>query len=232
MNRQSSIVLVICIVILMMGAFATYGNIVEKDASMREDLLVNTKLAATAFNASEIKALTGSPADLNSSNYLKLKTLVTDQKETTSSARFVYLLGQYDNGTVFFFIDSEPADSPDNSPPGQIFSVHSETIDNAFNGTAGTGGPLADPWGVWVSGMVPILDPETGEVIAVLGMDISADNWNHETILSGMVPGLSAVLTTMAIAIFFTLQNRRRKRTAGCPKWHGPSGNQWISTAP
>lgn len=211
MNRQSHIVLVICIVILMLGAFATYGSIVGKDASMREDLLVNTKMAATAFNTSDIKALTGSPADLNSPNYLKLKTLVTDQKDASSSARFVYLLGQYDNGTIFFFIDSEPADSPDNSPPGQIFAVPSVTIDNAFNGTAGTGGPLADQWGVWVSGMVPLFDPETGKVIAVLGMDISADNWNHDTIISGLVPGLAAVLTTMVVAIFFTLQSRRRE---------------------
>jgi PAS domain S-box-containing protein len=204
-------VLTVCIAILVIGSFFTYGTMVNKDTSMREDLLANTKVAATAVNISDIKALAGSPDDLNNSHYQKLKVLMTAQREAIPSARFVYLMGQYDNGTIFFFIDSEPADSPDNSPPGQIYDVPSVTIDNAFKGIADTGGPLADQWGVWVSGMVPIFDPDTGKVIAVLGMDISANHWGEQTIESGLVPGLTAVLITTLVVIFFTLQIRRKE---------------------
>ena len=211
MDRQSRMVLTACIAILVIGSFITYGTATGKDASMRGDLLVNTKLAATAVNVSDVKALAGSADDLNSSNYQHLKVLMATQRDAVPAARFVYLLGQHSNGSIFFFIDSEPADSPDNSPPGQIYVVHSVTIDNAFLGKADVGGPLNDQWGVWMSGMVPITDPDTGKVIAVLGMDVSANHWTEQTIESGSVPGLTAVLIATLIAIFFTLQRRRKE---------------------
>jgi PAS domain S-box-containing protein len=203
--------LVVCIVILLIGSIITYEEVDRKDASMRGNLLANTKVAATAVNVSDIKALNGSMDDLNSSHYQNLKALMSEQRAALPSARFVYLLGQHDDGTIFFFVDSEPADSPDNSPPGQIYVISSLTIDNAFQGRADSGGPLNDQWGIWMSGMVPIFDPDTGKVVAVLGMDISGNDWTQQKIESGLVPGLTTALILTLVAIFLILQKRRRE---------------------
>ncbi len=211
MDKNIRMVLTVCITIMVVGSFVTYETMVAKDSSMRGDLLANSKVAAIAVDADDIKALNGSTEDLNSSHYQKLKALMAEQRAAIPSARFVYLLGQLPNGTIFFFVDSEPADSPDSSPPGQIYEISSMTIDNAFNGKGDTGGPLIDQWGTWMSGMVPIKDPDTGNVIAVLGMDISASHWMENTIESGLVPGLTAILLTTIVAIFFTLQERRKE---------------------
>ena len=195
----------------MIGTVATYGTMVGKDASMRADLLTDSKIAAAGVNVSDIKALTATPEDLSSPHYQKLKILMAEDRAAMPSARFVYLIGLYSNGTIFFYVDSEPATSPDNSPPGQVYEITSVTIDNAFLGKEGTGGPLIDQWGTWVSGMVPIKDPETGLVVAVLGIDVDARDWTEQIIESGLVPGLAAILITTLVAIFFVLHMRRRE---------------------
>jgi PAS domain S-box-containing protein len=195
---------------MVIGSFITYGTMDGRSASMRQDLLTHTKMAATGVNVSDVKALVGSVDDLNSSQYQQLKMLMSAQRAALPSARFVYLLGQQADGTIFFYVDSEPADSPDSSPPGQIYGTPSATIDGAFQGKADTGGPQIDQWGVWMSGMVPIIDPDSGKVLAVLGMDISADNWMQQTIEAGLVPGLTTVLILTLVLIFFTIQMRRK----------------------
>ena len=43
--------------------------------------------------------------------------------------------------------------------------------------TAATDGPVADRWGTWVSALVPLTDPDTGQPLAVLGMDIDGSRW-------------------------------------------------------
>jgi PAS domain S-box-containing protein len=211
LDRHSRIILAVCVAILMIGTFATYGTMVGKDASMREELLTNSRIAAAGVNASDIMELAGSPADLDSTHYQKLKALMAEERSAIPSARFVYLLGQYPNGTVFFFVDSEPETSVDNSPPGQIYGASSIAIESAFLGGEGTEGPLTDHWGTWVSGLVPIKDPVSGKVVAVLGMDIGASDWTRQTIESGLVPGLTAVLMTVLAAIFYVMQRRRRE---------------------
>ena len=219
MDKYARWVVVACIAILVIGSFATYEAAVQKDATMRADLLAKAKLATTAVNASDIKALTGTPADLDSSQYQKLKLLMAEQRDAEPASRFVYLLGQYPNGTIFFYIDSEPASMPDNSPPGEIYDVHSTSIDDAFGGIANTGGPLSDQWGVWVSGLVPIIDPETGKVIAVLGIDISATDWNNQIIDAALVPGLTSLLIATLIVIFFTMQGWRKEENRKLAEW-------------
>ena len=48
-------------------------------------------------------------------------------------------------------------------------------------------------------------------MIAVLGMDINANHWNEQRIDSGLVPGLTAVLISTLVAIFFVFQRRRKE---------------------
>ena len=49
-------------------------------------------------------------------------------------------------------------------------------------------GPYLDPWGSFVSGAVPILDPATGAVPAVLVMDMDAGAWKWDLARAGIPP--------------------------------------------
>ncbi|MBM4288199.1 MAG: PAS domain S-box protein, partial [Deltaproteobacteria bacterium] len=57
-------------------------------------------------------------------------------------------------------------------------------------------------WGLWVSGLVPIIDPQTGEMLAVLGMDITARTWNWQVAGRAALPvGLILALLISTAAV-------------------------------
>ena len=135
-------------------------------------------------------------------------------RSTDPLIRFVYVLGQRPDGTVFFFIDSEPPESEDYSPPGQMYPEASATLLNTFTtGMETTEGPDADRWGTWVSGLVPITDPQTGEIIAVLGTDVDARDWTVQIIIASAPAVIAMLLLLLLLLIFYyVLQRNERER--------------------
>ncbi|MBA4357778.1 MAG: hypothetical protein C0405_08645, partial [Desulfovibrio sp.] len=150
---------------------------VRKDAEERGRILQAIRNGSLAFSAREIALLSGSAADLNHLTYLRLKGQLQDLRRANPGSRFLYLMGSRD-GRIFFFADSEPAGSPEASPPGQVYEEATETLRAVFEqGVEATEGPLPDQWGIWVSGLVPI--SEGHGVTAVLGMDVDASAWQR-----------------------------------------------------
>ncbi len=78
-----------------------------------------------------IEELSGSAEDLNNPTYVMEKHSLARLIEVTNPIRFAYLLGER-NGSVVFLMDSEPPDSPDYSPPGQIFYEAQDSIMGIF----------------------------------------------------------------------------------------------------
>ncbi len=104
--------------------------------------------------------------------------------------------------------------STDYSPPGQVYSEASATLLNTFSsGKEITEGPLSDRWGTWVSGLFPITDPMTGKVVAVLGTDIDARDWNIE-IIKASAPAVIAmfVLVFFLLIFFYVLERNEREK--------------------
>jgi len=133
--------------------------IAQKDRALRTELQGTTRMVAQTINPERIKALTGTAADLENTSYTRLKEQLSAIRAAQSQCRFIYLLGRKADGSIFFFGDSEPADSKDCSPPGQLFAEAPEGIRLAFtNRTAACLGPVTDRWGTWVTGLEPILD--------------------------------------------------------------------------
>jgi len=149
----------------------------RQDRAERDRILQAIRNGALAFSAREIQLLAGAAEDLNHLSYQRVKGQLQDMRRANPGSRFLYLMGLRD-GRVFFFADSEPADSPDASPPGQVYEQASDTLRGVFaTGREATEGPLPDAWGIWVSGLVPISNGPG--VVAVLGMDIDARDWRR-----------------------------------------------------
>jgi len=197
------------ILILIVGAVFTGWTVIEKDGQMRQRLLTETRLAAAGIRTENVAALTGSGADLNSQDYQTLKEYLIRTRSASPKIRFVYLTGQRPDGKVFFFADSEPPESEDNSPPGQVYTEASDSFRQVFR-TAGqiTEGPVSDRWGTWVSGFVPLISPKTGTPLAVLGMDVDAGDWNRELFTAAIVPVLITGVFLSVLVLFFILQQR------------------------
>ena len=197
------------IVILVSGLALTSWTIQREDSLHRADLLTKTHLLEGDISSEYVKGLTGSESDLGSPEYQILKNQLIRTRSVDPGIRFIYLMGQRSDGTVFFYLDSEPPESPDYSPPGQVYPEASSTLLHSFaSGKDATEGPATDRWGTWVSSIVPITDPATGKVIGVLGADINAQNWNIGIIRASAPSIILTLLLVFFLLIFVYIQQR------------------------
>jgi PAS domain S-box-containing protein len=149
-------------VILLSGAALTWWSTERADREMRARLLQQTQVLAETANLRHIQKLTGTIEDLTSPIYQRLKRQMTAVRADTPHCRFIYLLGRKADGSIFFFLDSEPTSSKDYSPPGQIYEEAPDGFRRVFSScNAAAEGPYTDRWGTWVSLLVPIQDQRT-----------------------------------------------------------------------
>ena len=173
----------------------------------REGLLTHARIGATTIGEMSTPNLTATPADLTTSTYQSLKRQLERFREAEESVRFVYLLRK-SGDQILFLADSEPPGSTDYSPPGQEYSEASPALHAIFaDGQPATEGPLADRWGVWVTGFAPVFDP-TGVLVAVLGVDVDAATWTGAVARSRLVPILITFLLSVLLVLFYAIQRR------------------------
>ena len=145
--------------IFVAGAALTSMLVWRADSSMRADLLEKIRLVEQGVDADNLRALTGTAADLESPAYLRIKEQLAATRAANPLCRFLYLLGRRADGEIFFFADSEPATSKDCSPAGQVFQEATKACRGVFSRQeSAVEGPVTDRWGTWVSGFVPILE--------------------------------------------------------------------------
>ncbi|MEI6210696.1 MAG: PAS domain-containing protein [bacterium] len=198
--------------VLALGALGSAFLIALTNQAQRQDLLRQASLVAQAVNPDHLYALTGTEADLLTPRYLRLKQQLLLTRNYSRSCRFLYLMGRKPDGSVFFYVDSEPADSKDCSPAGQIYREVPEECRRVFDTRmAVTAGPITDRWGNWFSAFVPLSDPATGRLTAVLGMDVDARDWKSMLIWSSFQPMIFA----LALALILLLGWRLLRTDAG-----------------
>ena len=194
--------------ILVAGTLGVWWLTVRAEREMREELLGRAQLAANALNIARVRTLTGSAADLESTNYRQLKEQLAAIRASQPDCRYLYLMGRRADGTLFFFVDSEPADSKDCSPPGQIYEEASAEDLHVFEAkTASVVGPSPDRWGTWVSALVPLIDPKKDTISAVLGMDVAARDWRwHVAARAAWPVGMTLMMMIGLLTALFTAE--------------------------
>jgi PAS domain S-box-containing protein len=205
-RRRAGLILAI----LVVGGLFAFWAMHRTDRNMRGDLIKQARLLAAAVNIDRVLALTGTEADLDSPNYLRIKEQLANARRTNKNCRFMYLMGRLSDGRVFFYVDSEPAGSEDESPPGQVFGEISTEYLHAFDaGAELVEGPVSDRWGTWVSALIPMTDPKTGDLIAFFGMDITARTWKWSVAAAAVLPmSLTFVLIILVIFWIAAAQDR------------------------
>ncbi|MHB1357877.1 MAG: PAS domain S-box protein [Anaerolineae bacterium] len=204
--NKKRVTAVVFLAILITGALFTWWTVRRADREMRADLLQQARLVAQAVDIERVQTLTGSEADLGNPDYLHLKEQLTAVHSANLLCRFVYLMGRKADGAVFFFLDSEPTDSQDYSPPGQVYEEVPESYRRVFDSKAAAViGPTTDRWGTWVSALVPLTNLQTGAVVAVLGMDIDASTWQWDVAARSALPvGLLLILLIGVTVVLFS----------------------------
>ncbi|MBI4086427.1 HAMP domain-containing histidine kinase [Candidatus Kaiserbacteria bacterium] len=196
--RPWNLLLFFTAIIIGLGILATVYAYIHADRLVKHSLLERANIIASTLEETKVGALSGTENDLYAPHYRDLKSKLMTIVAIDPEIRFAYLTGRRD-GEIFFLVDSEPEDSPDLSPPGQVYDEATAVFHGVFDtGESALEGPVVDRWGTWISAMSPMLDPVTGEIIAVVGLDVSARNYYRTLTLYTTVP----ILLTLLLASF------------------------------
>ncbi len=197
-------------IILLIGLFSTFYTVRYAGDSVKKSLIEHTKLAATTLDLKSLKSLAGDENDENSTIYTELKTKLMNIAKINGDIKFVYITSMK-NGEIYFVADSEKSDSPDYSPPGQVYFEATDTFRNVFvNNESAIEGPTSDRWGSWISALSPITDPKSNEVMYVVGIDMNSRNYYTTLIIYGSIPALLTLL--LSSLVLFLYRERRKER--------------------
>lgn len=205
--RSKKFFSILIAVIFIAGLTLTYYVYNFAKDSHLESLVQSAQIMAISLQAEEIKQLQGSETDLTNPAYLKLKEKLQKVITIQPDVKFVYLTGYRDN-LFFFYVDSEDPNSEDYSPPGQTYPEADHSFFDAYQtGNANVTGPTADRWGNWISALAPIFDPATGQVLALVGMDIDASYHQSYVLTNTSIP---ALITLFLLILAFVGQRISR----------------------
>ncbi|MCK9591612.1 MAG: PAS domain S-box protein [Methanoregula sp.] len=215
-SNFNRLLIVSMIIILSGGIMLTIWTAQHEDSRLRNDLLIKSRLVNEGFTTDQVKGLTGSEADLSSPDYIAVKEELIRVRSADPFIRFLYFMGQRPDGAIILLVDSELPESEDYSPPGQEFSEVTKELLDVFLVTRVemTEGPVSDRWGTWVSGIIPVIDPATGNVVAVFGMDIDAQDWNMHIITTCLpvATGTLILLFILLVLLYIHQRNEDEKQ--------------------
>ena len=185
------------------------------DRHHRDDLVHQAQYIAEALDQRHLAALSGTEDDLSRPEYLLLKDHLAAAAASSPLYRFIYLMGRRTNGEVFFYVDNEPVGSEDESPAGQVYDEVSDECLLAFDTrSALVEGPAIDRWGTWVTALVPLSHPKTGELIAMLGVDVEARDWRRDIAAAAIHPLMLCAALLVALGIYHCLLQRHERTVA------------------
>ncbi|HZW49300.1 MAG TPA: PAS domain S-box protein, partial [Bacillota bacterium] len=211
MNRKQTRMFAIIVIVIIVALSALYLRFTwnrYQDIASSEAIMLAQSLE-TLFQPEEIAKLFGSDADLVKPEYIMTKSRLMQLVKTTNPIHFAYLVGERD-GSIVILLDSESPDSPDYSPPGQVY----EEADDSYREIFKTGktiltGSITDRWGTWISALVPIKNPADGKVIAAFGTDYAAAEW-YADLWKQMIP--DAIIVFCLMMLFFALLRSRAQQ--------------------
>jgi len=165
---------------------------------------------ATLLDPARVQSLKTN--DENSAeNERYIKRQLQEARGANADARFLYLLAITNTNDVYFLADSEPAGTERYSARGQRFVDASEELKAAFfSNKTHMESSVRDKSGSWRSTLSPVYD-HTGQLTAMLGMDIPVSTYNTIMGLAAAVPLVGAALVSVVFLMTDAIRQRRQE---------------------
>ncbi len=209
-NRR---ILILLLLVFAVGVALMWWVAHSAEKHLRAELLEQARIAAQAINIERVASLSGSEKDINTPAYQRIKSQLALMRNARHKCRFLYLMGQRTDGAVFFFVDSLSADSEDYAPPGLVYKEVSDSYLRTFDTKKeAVVGPVTDRWGILVTALIPLRDLRTGNLLAVLGMDVDANDWNKEILGRCFIPFVAMLLFAVLILLLAFLKQAVKAR--------------------
>ena len=207
---KTKTVLVWLCILLAAGGIGSWWVVDAADHQARSDLLKETRLVSLTLIAEPVRSLSGTAADLALADYQHIKALFVSIRKADPLYDSVYLLGRRPDGSLTFFVDSQPASAPGYAAPGQVYAGAVEAAHSVFEtGEGAVAGPVSDRSGTRVTTFEPVFDPVSGNVLAVVGIDIDGGNWSRDVAARAALP--EGLLLALLLGMTFAILLRRNE---------------------
>ncbi len=207
-SMSHNIYILLMVGLLFVGVLSAVFVYTKVDQANRTHITARADTVAQVIQAEDIMMLDGTEEDLTNQRYIDIKSTLMNIRSVNDDIRFIYLIGQQEDGKLFFFVDSEEAESEDYSPPGQSYDEASQDMYDLFvDKQSKVEGPTSDRWGTWISAYAPILDGD-GNVLALLGMDTPAQEYMTDMVVYAVLPFAFTLILTLIIAFMLHMRNK------------------------
>jgi signal transduction histidine kinase len=211
-NENPKFLLFLFVGVLAAGVASTFLVYRGVSNSSKGSLLTRANTIAQLLDPREFTSLEGSEADLENPVYLNLKDQFTRARSQNPDTRFIYALGRQGD-EIFFYLDSEPDDSGDYSAPGDVYFEASTELRQAFlYKKPFLESFFEDRWGTWISALSPVIDQSTGDVVAIVGMDIDASVYTRTVRTTTAIPVLVTLFLLTVLGAYWYMRRREIQR--------------------
>ncbi len=147
------------------------------DAQYRQRLLEQALGIAKTIKPEYARALAFTAADLNSPVFERIRQQMIAYRQIYP-VRGIYSMGMR-RGVPVFGPGSYAENDPMAAPPGAVYDFPHARGSEVFRaGQPAVVGPATDAHGTFVSALAPVVDPLSGEVLMLVGLDVLAEEWS------------------------------------------------------
>ena len=208
------------LIVIIIGALTAFAYTSEQNAlkgATDMGMKATVGAMATQVPTSELAGL--QPGDETSEKYLALAKTLRNMRSMDDNILNAYILKVYPNKTAIFLVDDLfPLDPQGSAKIGEVSTAPNEMeIFAALSGPTVSKQPYTDKYGSFMSAYAPIDDATTdssGNTVAVLGIDVSAEDYNNYTSQGGLIilTGLVSMILAVGAIFFFGTRRDEEKR--------------------
>jgi len=178
-------ILLLLSVILILGIGIFYFSYTFTVSDLKKELLEKTEIVHSSINTDDIKTLTGTASDYLLPEYQRLlKQLTQNLERFDFGHKNLYVMTETADHDIIFIIDLERTALTHEvislSSVGEIYHETEYIRKNIYDNPEPAPfveGPFQDKFGIWISAIVPITDTDSGEVLAIVGIDYISTQW-------------------------------------------------------
>ncbi|QQS55157.1 MAG: diguanylate cyclase [Candidatus Competibacteraceae bacterium] len=189
------------------------------DAENRQRLLEQALEIAKTIKPEYAKALTFTAADRGTPVFERIRQQMIAYRQIYP-VRGIYSMSLR-RGVLVFGPESYAEDDPMASAPGTVYDVpDSMGFEVLRTSQPAVVGPVTDSYGRFVSALAPVLDPRSGEVLMLVGLDVLAEEWDAR-IAAGRLPVIAGnlILLLAFLAGVSMVEWRNRLPDARRSRW-------------
>jgi len=196
-------------------------------AEMRSSARSLAELAAGDLKPKDLRAVLERP-EIQTAPFLRAMNALNALRRANLDVRYIYTMRpRFEDGPSMWttVVDADPVDFDYNrdgviqdteagSPPGSDYNDGTEEMRIAWEQGRSTTGFVNDPWGNFISAFTPVIDRDTGEILAIVGVDLeySATLRKISTVRSVGILAAMTLIVLASLTFDSTLRARRSLR--------------------